>query len=98
MLFVKFMVQFVNLYRGSLQSSLARRSDPVNPAPSVLQFRLQKPPAFHPVEQWVERSWSDAIAMVLQFLHHRQSEYRLVSGVQEHMDANESGKEVPLMC
>jgi hypothetical protein len=36
--------------------------------------------------------------MVLQFLHHRQSEYRLVSGVQEHMDANESGKEVPLMC
>jgi len=95
---MKLMVQFVNLRPGSLQSSLARRGDPVNPAPSVLQFRLQKPPAFHSVQQWVERPRSDVIAMVLQLLHHRQSEYRLVSGVQEHMDANESGKEVPLMC
>jgi len=93
-------MQFVNLQFGLFQSPPSRCGDPVYPSPStrdVLQLRLQQAAALHSVQQWVQRPRSNEIAMVLQLLHHRQSKYRLVSSVHEHVDANETVKKLPPM-
>ncbi len=49
------------------------------------------------MQQWIERSRTDAIAMAPQLLHHRQAEDGFLHGVQKHMDSNETGKEIARM-
>jgi hypothetical protein len=34
---------------------------------------------------------------MIEFFHHRQTEQWLMSGVDQHMDADEASKEIPLM-
>jgi len=36
--------------------------------------------------------------MMFEFIHHGETKDRLVESVDEHMNANESGKEFSLMC
>jgi hypothetical protein len=99
-LFMEFVVQFVYLDSGLVQSSLAGGGDPVDPAAvacNVFENRLQQAGAFEAVEQGVEGSGTDAVAVMLKFLHHRQAEDGLVGRMDEHMNPDESKKEFPLL-
>ena len=49
------------------------------------------------MQQRVERAWPDAVVVVPEFLHHRKPEDVLVRCVNEDMNANQTGKEFPLM-
>ena len=49
------------------------------------------------MEEWIQSSWSNPVAVMLQLLHHGQAKKRLMSGMNQYMDTNESGKEFPLM-
>jgi hypothetical protein len=49
------------------------------------------------VEEGIKSSWSNPVAVMLQLFHHRQAKERLMSGMDQHMDSNETGKEFPLM-
>ncbi len=77
MFFVKFVVQFIDLHSGLVQSPVARSRDLIDPAtvPSnILEDRFQKTAAFQAMQKWVESSRPDAISMMRQFLHHRKAE------------------------
>ena len=98
---MKFMVQFVYLYSRLFQRPFAYSSyfvDSASAAANVLQFRDEKAIALHAVQQWVERSWADAIAMMLQLFHHCETKQRLMSCVNQHVDANQACEDFPLMC
>jgi hypothetical protein len=49
------------------------------------------------MQERVERSRADTIPMMCQFLHHGQSEDWLLGSVYEHVNANESREQIPLM-
>jgi hypothetical protein len=49
------------------------------------------------MEEWIQSSRSNPVTVMLQLLHHGQAKNRLMSGMNQHMDANESGKDFPLM-
>ena len=89
--FVEFMVEFVYLYSRLFQSLFAYSSyfvDSASASASVLQFRDEKSIALHAVQQWVERSWPNAIAMMFQLFHHGETKHRLMSCVNQHVDTN----------
>jgi hypothetical protein len=92
---VQLVVQLVDLRPGFLQYLPARASNPVNPPPAPRNFAeygFQQARALQPVKQRVQRPRADAIAVMLELLHHPQPEDRLVGGVQQHVDANETVK------
>lgn len=95
---MKLMMKFANLEFRRVQSLPASCGNLVDPPPAsthIPQGRLQKAVPLHPMQQRVQRSWADAIAMMLQFLHHGKPEDRLVSSVNEHVDANKASEEFP---
>ena len=97
---MKFVMQFIDLQSRFFQCFPSIRGDLIDPSPAssnVLQLRAQESAAFQSVKQRIERSRTDAISVVLQLLHHGQSENRLVSSVQEHVDSYETEKKFPLM-
>jgi hypothetical protein len=49
------------------------------------------------VEERIERARSNPIAMMFKFLHHGEAKDRLVRGMNQDMDADKSGKELPLL-
>jgi hypothetical protein len=100
MLFMKFMMQFVDLRGGLVQSPPAGRRDLVYPAtvPSnTLEDRLQQAAAFQAMQKGVESSWSNTIPVVCEFLHHRKPEDGLVERMYEYMNPYQAEKEFPLM-
>lgn len=50
------------------------------------------------MQKWVQRSGADPVAMMFQFLHHGETEERFALGVNEHMNANKTCENIPLMC
>jgi hypothetical protein len=93
------MVQLVNHDPGFFQGLFARRSDPVYPSSppgQVPQLRLQQTASFHSVKEGIERARPNAIAMMLKLFYHGKAKDRLMRSVNEHMDANESTKELSL--
>lgn len=58
---------------------------------------LEQAGALHAVEERVEGSGADAIAVVGELVHHGQAEDGLVRGMDQHMDANEAVVEFALV-
>jgi hypothetical protein len=100
MLFMKFVVQFVNLCSGLVQSFFAHSCDFVDSAtvpPNILENGLQQTAAFQAMQQGVESPRSDAIPVVRQLLHHRKPKDGLVGHMDEYMNPYEAEKEFPLV-
>lgn len=85
MLFVKLVVQLIHFFPGFLQCPFARGRDLVNapPAPSNVAVQgLQQPSALQSMQQRVQRTRPDAIAVMRQLLYHCQPEDRLLRSMQ----------------
>jgi hypothetical protein len=63
----------------------------------IFEDRLQETAAFQSMQQGVESSWSDAIPVMGQFLHHRNAEDRLLRRMHEYMNPYEAEKEFALV-
>jgi len=74
------------------------RSRPSAAASDILESRFQEAPAFHAVQQRVESSGADAVAVTAEFLHHGQAEDGLVQRVDQHVNADQPGKQVSRMA
>ena len=95
MFFVKFVVQFIDLHSGLVQSLLASNGDLIDPATfpfNIFEDRLQETAAFQTMQKWVESSRPDAIPVMRQLLHHRQPKDGLVGRMHEHMNPYEAEK------
>jgi hypothetical protein len=100
MFFVKFVVQFIDLHPGPVQSFLAGRRDLVDSSTvssDIFEDRLQETAAFQTMEQGVEGSGADAIPVMGQFLHHRKAEDRLLRRMYEHVNPYQPEKEFSLV-
>jgi hypothetical protein len=100
MFFVKFVVQFIDLHSGLVQSLLARSRDVIDPATApadIFKDRLQETASFQAVQKGVESSRPDAISVMRQFLHHRKAEDGLLRRMYEHMNPYQTGKEFSLV-
>jgi hypothetical protein len=100
MLLVEFLVEFVDFFPCLFQSFLPRFGQLVDTSPSsahIHQLGDEKPIPFHAVQERVEGSWTYSIAMMFQFFHHSQAKQGLMSGVNQHMDANQTCKDFSLM-
>ena len=53
---------------------------------NVLEDGLQETAAFQAMQKGVESSWSDAISVMRQFLHHRKTEDWFLRRVYEYMN------------
>lgn len=96
MLLMKFVVQLIDLFPGFFERPFPCRRDPVEASPATLDVfegRAQQAALLQTVQQRVQCAGADAVAVMLQFLHHRQAENRLMPGVQKHVDANQSIEE-----
>jgi hypothetical protein len=49
------------------------------------------------MKEGVHRPWTNVVAVMLEFLHHSLTEYPIVISMHQGVDANETGKEFPLM-
>lgn len=100
MLFMQLMVQLVDQGLCLLESFSPGCGDFVksaSPSRNVPQLRFEQPITLHSVEEWIERSGADAIAMMLQLLHHGEPEQEFVLGVDQNVDANQTCKDFPLL-
>ena len=100
MFFVKFVVQFIDLHSGLVQSLLAGSRDLIDPAtvPSnIFEDRLQETAAFQAMQKGVESSRPDAIPVMRQFLHHRKAEDGLLRRMYEYMNPYQPEKEFSLV-
>lgn len=102
MLLVKFFVEFIHFLTGLPKGAFSSSSDFIeSPAASLnlIKGRAEQARAFKAMEKRIERPRADAIAVVLQLLHHGKSEDRLMHRVQEHVNANQSIEELAsLIC
>ena len=101
MLFVQLMMQLVDHDPGLSQGLSACRRDPIYPSSPpgyVSEIRLKQASAFHSVKERIKRSRSNSIAVMFKFFHHGKTKDRLMRSMDEDVDANESGKELPLLC
>ena len=60
-------------------------------------MRLKQAGPLHSVKERVKGARTDAIAVLLQFLHHRKPEDWLVRRMDQHVDPNEPVVEFPLV-
>lgn len=93
-------MQLINLVSGLRESFLAGFGQLVNPSPStsyLLGFRGQQPISLHPMKQRIQRSRTNFVSVVCKLFHHGQTKQRLLCSMNQHMDANESVEEFPLM-
>lgn len=75
------MMKFVDLDSGFIESFFACRCNSVYPSPSsgdIPQLGFEQAATFHSVQKRVQSSWSNAIAMMSEFLHHGETEDWLV--------------------
>jgi hypothetical protein len=100
MFFVKFVVKFIDLHSGPVQSLSSGSRDLVDPSTmssGIFEDRLQETAAFQAMQQGVESSRSDAIPVMGQFLHHRNAENRLLRRMYEHVNPYQPEKEFSLV-
>lgn len=98
MLFVQFVVELDHFGSRLFERTPAACRNPVKPSPAptaCIELRFQQSGTLQAMQQRVKRSRPDAIAMVLQFLHHSQPEDGLLRRMEQHMDSNQSEKEFP---
>jgi hypothetical protein len=98
MRFVQFAVQFVDFFPCPAQRFSPGGRDPVH-SPAVSRasmHRFKQACPFQSVQQWVKRARSNAIAVMPKFLHHREAKDRLLTRVQQHVNANETVEEFAL--
>src|SRR5579875_1000976 len=92
MRFVQLAVQLVDFLTGLAERPPARRSDPVD-APSAprrgIHRRFQQSGPLHSVQHWIERTRTDAIAVMRQLRHHLHAEDRLLGRMQQHVNADQ---------
>jgi len=96
---MEFMVQLVDFFFGFGQGLSASGRDPVNPpvAPiNLFEHRLQQPTAFQAMQQRVQGSGPNAIAVMRQLPHHGQSKNRLMRSVHQHVDPYQPEEEFSL--
>jgi hypothetical protein len=89
---MQFTMQLVHFHRDFVQSFSANTRDFVHaplPPRNTIQVRLQQSRALHSMQQRIQRTRPDPVAVMRKFLHHRQTENRLMRGVHQHMDANQ---------
>jgi hypothetical protein len=101
MFFVKFVVQFVDLHSGPLQSFPTGSRDLVDPSTvssDILENRLQEAAPFQTMQKGVESSRANAVPVMVQFLHHRKAEDGLLRRMQEHMNPYQPEKEFSLLA
>jgi len=98
--FMELVVELVDFGFGFVQGLAASGGDFVNPAlaPSdSLEGGFQETGALQSMQERVERTRTNAIAVMRQLLHHGQSEDGFVRRVHEHMNPNEPVKEFLLL-
>ncbi len=78
---MQLLMQFVYFLPGQGQRLFAAGGDAVHSPPTptgTLLFRPQKTGTFQPVQQRIERSRANAVAVVRKFLHHSQTKERFM--------------------
>ncbi len=96
---MQLVVELVDLFFGPLQRFPAGCGDSIH-APAIARAclrYLQQACALQPVQQRVQRPRSDAITMMRELLHHRQTKNRFLPRVAENMDANQAIKKFALV-
>ena len=91
MFFIELVMQLIDHAPRFIERLSACRRNPVDPPSAsghVLQFGFEQTATLHPVQERIEGSRPDAIAVMFQFLHHGEAEDRLVRSMNEDMDAN----------
>lgn len=86
-------VELIDFFLSSLQCLAAGGGDAVDAPLAALRDLMagfQQPCTLKPMEQRIESSGTDAIAVVRQFVHDFEPEDRLLGGVQQHVDANQA--------
>ena len=99
MLLVEFVMEFIYLHFCACQGAFARCRDGVEallPAGHCLDGRPQEAASLQAVEQRVEGSRADPVSVVFELIHHRQAKDGPVSGVDQHVNSDKAGKEIPL--
>ena len=95
MFFMKLVMQLIDLLCSLLQRLPPARRNRINPpltSSDILSRRLQKSRTLQTVQPRIKRSWSYAIAVMLQLLHHREPKNRLIRSMRQNMDAFETKK------
>ena len=64
---------------------------------NILEDRLQETAALQAMQEGVESSWSDAISVMRQFLHHRKTEDGFLRRVYEYVNPYQAEIEFLLM-
>lgn len=98
MRFVQLVMQLVHFDGGLLESLFTGGGDLVEApaAPShVIDEGFEQTGALQAVKERIERAGANAIAVVAQFLHHRQAEDRLLARMQQHVHADQTVIELP---
>ena len=96
MLFVEFVVELVDFVSGLFEGAFSGGGNSVDPASSsfdAIEGGTEKAGTFESMQKGIKRAWSDAVAMVLEFLHHGKTEDGLMGSVKQHMDADEAIEE-----
>lgn len=96
---VEFMVQFVDLSPRVVEGTAARCRDGVDTAPAaidVFQGGLQQATPLHAVQQGVQRSRADAVAVTIEFFHHCQSENGFMQCMYQNVNSDQAGKQIAL--
>jgi len=100
MLFVKFVVEFIDFGPYLIQRLPARGGDRVDaPAASAdpVEAGFEQAGALHSMKERIEGAGPNPVTVMLQLSHHSQPEDGLVRGMDEHVDANEPVVEFPLV-
>ena len=93
MVFVEFVVELVDLGAGAGEGSAAGGGDGVDAATAagdVAERGFEEAGVLEAVEERVESSGADAVAVVSKLLHHGETEDGLMRRVGEHVDADEA--------
>ncbi len=97
---MKFLMKLIDLCSGLVQGLPSLASNPIDPSLASTHRRnnrLQQATPFQPMQQRIQRPRPNAISMMCQLLHHRQSEDRLMSRMHKHVDPYQPEKKLPLL-
>ena len=97
---MEFMVQFVHFFPGFFEGALSRGSDfiePATPALHAIKRRPEQAGSLQAVQERIKGTRADAIAVMFQLLHHRETKDGLVHCVQQYMDADQPVEELPFL-
>jgi len=100
MRFVELVVQLVDLDAGFFHGLSAGTGDAVNATPAatrIFEGGFEQAGTLQSVKERIESAGADPVTVMLELLHHRQAEDRLVRGMDEHVNADEPVKEFPMV-